>query len=91
MLEPRVRAESEKGYFLLDFLVVFFDDFLVVFLPPFFIAMALVTSFLSREFSGFGKTSQRFFAFARFFSAHRARAARAIARRAKRDRAPGRL
>ena len=52
MLEPRVRAGSEKGYFLLDFLVVFFDDFLVVFLPPFFIAMALVTSFLSREFSG---------------------------------------
>ena len=33
-------GQEQKGYFLLDFLDVFFDDFLVVFLEAFF-AMAL--------------------------------------------------
>jgi hypothetical protein len=42
---------------LVVFLVVFLDDFLAAF----FIAMALVTSFLVREFSNPKNTSQRFF------------------------------
>jgi hypothetical protein len=63
---------------LVVFLVVFLDDFLAAF----FMAMALVTSFLVREFSNSKNTRQRFFAARGKFSRVAARAARAIAARA---------
>ena len=63
---PGVR---KKIYFLLDFLVVdFFEPLELDFLELLFFAMALVTSFRTREFTSCKNKGQRFFAGATVFS-----------------------
>jgi len=56
-------------FFLVVFLVVFFEDFLAA-----FFAMALVTSFLARKCKDAKKASQRFFLDAQDFSGDARRA-----------------
>ena len=61
--------ESRRNYFLLDFLVVdFFEPLELDFLELLFFAMALVTSFRTREFTSCKNKGQRFFAGASVFS-----------------------
>ena len=69
-LEPR--AQLERAIYLPFFVVFFLEDFLVV--PFFFLAMALVTSFLADKCKGGEFPRQRLFAFARIFFRRRVRA-----------------
>jgi hypothetical protein len=81
-----------RNYFLPFFVVFLDEDFLVVdFLEPFLAAMALVTSFLSRNVKVEEFLVNVFLLASDFFSAHRAARFRArTPRRARRRHARGR-